>query len=281
MARLVSEARPHAAVEIVAPVAAAAPGAAATWMDAGRVAVVAAQVATEATQQVQLQAVVQALSDNVPPAEEHVSEAEMLTISEESSREAALAELHSAGFVKVSGNHLDAPTLRAVLNTNCEKRIGPARRMGTCSTWAKKQQQYYSKLARMLGLMAAPAGMMKHVPVDEVMALVTEATDVLGERHADSAPRDSLRNEPLDAVPLVMLHAVMGGSKLWVWPQDGRPRTLVELKEGEILVMRGDCGHQGDCYAAENLRVHAFIECCQKSRKRPRSEPGKRDTYAF
>ena len=67
-------------------VAAAAPGAAATWMDAGRVAVVAAQVATEATQQVQLQAVVQALSDNVPPAEEHVSEAEMLTISEESSR---------------------------------------------------------------------------------------------------------------------------------------------------------------------------------------------------
>ena len=41
MARLVSEARPHAAVEIVAPVAAAAPGAAATWMDAGRVAVVA------------------------------------------------------------------------------------------------------------------------------------------------------------------------------------------------------------------------------------------------
>ena len=242
---------------------------------------VAAQVATEATQQVQLQAVVQALSDNVPPAEEHVSEAEMLTISEESSREAALAELHSAGFVKVSGNHLDAPTLRAVLNTNCEKRIGPARRMGTCSTWAKKQQQYYSKLARMLGLMAAPAGMMKHVPVDEVMALVTEATDVLGKRHADSAPRDSLRNEPLDAVPLVMLHAVMGGSKLWVWPQDGRPRTLVELKEGEILVMRGDCGHQGDCYAAENLRVHAFIECCQKSRKRPRSEPGKRDTYAF
>ena len=46
---------------------------------------------------------------------------------EQPSFESPKKELHSAGFVKVGGNNLDAPTLLAVLSTECDEPIGPAR----------------------------------------------------------------------------------------------------------------------------------------------------------
>ena len=84
-------------------------------------------------------------------------------------------------------------------------------------------------------------------------------------------------------MPVVILHAVMGGSRVHVFPQDGRPEMLVDLREGEILFMRGDCGHRGACYAMENVRVHAYIECSSKrSSKRSRDDRiEQRYTYAF
>ena len=81
-----------------------------------------------------------------------------------------------------------------------------------------------------------------------------------GANHADSAPRDSLRDEPRDAVSLALIHAVMGGSSVHVFPQDGRPEFELKLKEGDILFMRGDLGHAGAGYAATNIRVHGYID---------------------
>jgi hypothetical protein len=240
---------------------------------------VATEVAMEEVQRVQLATVIGALSGGEQPRTTPAMPAEgraelALNGSEETSTEALLTELHSAGFVTVSGHHVDASTLRAVLNTirwaedRSGENDGHLQQLG----YKAAEDTYYLRLACQLGLLRAPKGVTKYMPLDEVMALVTEATDVLGERHADCAPRDSLRAQPQDAVPLVLLHAVMGGIKLWVWPQDGRAKVLIELKEGDILFMRGDCGHQGACYVAENVRVHAFIDCCQKSRKRQRSQ---------
>ena len=193
-----------------------------------------------------------------------------------------LDELHSAGYAKSGGHHLDAAQLRKVLNTDFNERIGVKRRQGSDPSWATQQQRYYSKLARQLGVMETTADMEKYVT--DVMALESEAGGVRGENHADSAPRDSLRGEDTRCVPVVILHAVMGGSRVHVFPQDGRGEQTVELQEGDVLFMRGDLGHAGAGYDADNVRVHAYIECEPRTRrkKRARSETQQvRQTYAF
>ena len=66
--------------------------------------------------------------------------------------------------------------------------------------------------------METTADMEKYVT--DVMALESEAGGLRGENHADSAPRDSLRGRDTRCVPVVNLHAVMGGSRVHVFPQE-------------------------------------------------------------
>ena len=84
--------------------------------------------------------------------------------------------------------------------------------------------------------------------------------------HADSAPRDSLRDEPPQDVPLAALLAIQARTRLYVRPFDTDAEEVVELDEGDLLIFRGDLGHAGAEYDEEDLidgmhlRLHVYID---------------------
>jgi len=85
-------------------------------------------------------------------------------------------------------------------------------------------------------------------------------------RHADSAPKDSLRGELPHDVPLAALLAIQGRTRLHVWPFDTDKEEIVELEDGDLLIFRGDLGHAGaeyneeDMHGGVHLRLHVYID---------------------
>jgi len=79
-------------------------------------------------------------------------------------------------------------------------------------------------------------------------------------RHADSAPRNSLRDQRPEDVPLACIVALQDGTRLHVWPFDTGVKEVVVLNEGDMLLFRGDLGHAGAEYDEENWRLHVYID---------------------
>jgi len=84
--------------------------------------------------------------------------------------------------------------------------------------------------------------------------------------HADSAPRNSLRDREPQNVPLAALLAIQARTRLHVWPFDTDAEEVVELEEGDLLIFRGDLGHAGaeyddaDLCEGVHLRLHVYID---------------------
>ena len=100
-------------------------------------------------------------------------------------------------------------------------------------------------LARLVGLRSRPrrSKHKKHQP-----------------RHADSAPRNSLRNSRPEDVPLACIVALQDGTRLYVWPFDTGEMEEIVLNEGDMILFRGDLGHAGAEYDEENWRLHVYLD---------------------
>jgi len=79
-------------------------------------------------------------------------------------------------------------------------------------------------------------------------------------RHADSAERNSLRDQRPEDVPLACIVALQDGTRLHVWPFDTGKEEEVVLNAGDMLLFRGDLGHAGAEYDEENWRLHVYID---------------------
>jgi len=104
-------------------------------------------------------------------------------------------------------------------------------------------------------------------------------------RHADSAERNSLRDQAPDAVPLAALLAIQGRTRLHVWPFDSEDEEVIHLDEGDLLIFRGDLGHAGAEYDDEDLvdgvhlRLHVYID--SPVIERAKDEDGTALTFPF
>jgi len=93
----------------------------------------------------------------------------------------------------------------------------------------------------------------------ETRALKAEASCPKQKRHADSADRNSLRDEPWGDVSKVVLLFPEGGT-LHVYPFDEEGEITLTLEPGDLVIFRGDLGHAGAAYDVENVRGHVFID---------------------
>lgn len=78
-------------------------------------------------------------------------------------------------------------------------------------------------------------------------------------RHADSADRNSLRDEPWGDVPKVALLFPEGG-KLHVYPFDEEGEKTLTVEPGHMIIFRGDLGHAGAAYSVVNVRGHVYLD---------------------
>lgn len=93
----------------------------------------------------------------------------------------------------------------------------------------------------------------------ETRALKSEAGCPKQKRHADSADRNSLRDEPWGDVPKVALLFPEGG-ELHIYPFDEEGEVTLTLGAGDLVVFCGDLGHAGAAYEVENVRGHVYID---------------------
>lgn len=90
--------------------------------------------------------------------------------------------------------------------------------------------------------------------------------------HCDHEPDARQAALPPGEQPLGVLTALEpGGARLRVWPGSFRLHTDrggggaiaprdVELRQGDVLLFRGDLVHAGAAYAERNLRLHAYAD---------------------
>ena len=93
--------------------------------------------------------------------------------------------------------------------------------------------------------------------------------------HTDYEATAALRNAKDEEMPLLIIIAIMPGTKIDLWPKSIRlttaesftyadmkpiPRMVAELDRGDVLIFRGDMIHAGSAYDVENIRLHAFID---------------------
>jgi hypothetical protein len=124
---------------------------------------------------------------------------------------------------------------------------------------------------------ATGAGKAAFLECKETRALKAEANCPKQNRHADSAERNSLRDEPWGDVPKVALLFPAGGT-LHVYPFDEEGERTLTLKPGDLVLFRGDLGHAGAAYDVENVRGHVYIDSKVIKRK---LVDGKTATFFF
>jgi hypothetical protein len=89
--------------------------------------------------------------------------------------------------------------------------------------------------------------------------------------HCDYVPTAALRAAAAaGAAPHFAVAALERGTRLVVWRGSHRlvhgavgaavARVDLALRPGDVAVVRGDTVHAGAAYAAENVRLHAFLD---------------------
>ena len=134
--------------------------------------------------------------------------------------------------------------------------------------WHQEVQTLLTADLRELGVLQCSDGSEK--ALNRLVALKSTRRRKKGKKHqpwhADSAPRNSLRDQPPQDVPLAALLAIQTRTRLYVRPFDTDTEEIVELDEGDLLIFRGDLGHAGAEYDEDDLidgmhlRLHVYID---------------------
>lgn len=125
--------------------------------------------------------------------------------------------------------------------------------------------------------LATRAGEKAFLDAVETKALKSTNRCAKQRRHADSVERNSLRDRLWGDVPKLALLFPQGG-QLHVYPFDADGEVTLTLNPGDLVIFRGDLGHAGAKYTAENVRGHVYLDSAVIERER---DPDTGETLTF
>lgn len=98
----------------------------------------------------------------------------------------------------------------------------------------------------------------EHHTITKVVGLRSNGVCEKQVEHCDSAPEGFFDKSPV--FPMACIVAIQDGTKLYIRSRNTGRESCVHMREGDLLIFRGDVKHAGAEYTTTNLRLHCYID---------------------